>query len=164
MLNRSYQLSCLNKGDKTMTNAQITRFDLTPFHRSTIGFDRIFNDLDRVFTNSAGTQTYPPYNIVQINENEFEIAIAVAGFSMEDLDITLDHNDLTIVGSKSTETEDTVFLHKGISSRDFQRVFTVADHVEVASATLELGLLKIKLIRNVPEELQPKKIAITYAG
>ena len=145
-----------------MTNAQLTRFDLTPFHRTTVGFDRLFNDLDRVFTNSASTQTYPPYNIVQINENEFEIAIAVAGFSMEDLDVTMDHSELTIVGTKPTETEDTVFLHKGIGARGFQRVFTVADHVEVESAMLELGLLKIKLVRNVPEELQPKKIAITY--
>jgi molecular chaperone IbpA len=114
-----------------------------------------------VFSNSTSTQTYPPYNIIQINENEYEIAIAVAGFSMEDLDITMDHNELTIVGTRPAETEDTVFLHKGIGARGFQRVFTVADHVEVESARLELGLLKIQLVRNVPEELQPKKIAIT---
>jgi molecular chaperone IbpA len=144
-----------------MTNGQLSRFDLAPFHRSTVGFDRLFNDLDRVFSNSTSTQTYPPYNIIQINENEYEIAIAVAGFSMEDLDITMDHNELTIIGTRPAETEDTVFLHKGIGARGFQRVFTVADHVEVESARLELGLLKIQLVRNVPEELQPKKIAIT---
>ena len=144
-----------------MTNAQLTRFDLTPFHRTTVGFDRLFNDLDRVFTNSTTTHTYPPYNIVQINENEYEIAVAVAGFSMDDLDVTMDHNELFVVGTRPIETEDTVFLHKGIGARSFQRVFTVADHVEVESATLELGLLKIKLVRNVPEELQPKKIAIS---
>ena len=147
-----------------MTNAQLTRFDLTPFHRSTVGFDRIFNDLDRVFANSTTTHTYPPYNIVQINENEYEIAVAVAGFSMEDLDVTMDNNELTIVGTRPAEIEGTTYLHKGIGARGFQRVFTVAEHVEVESATLELGLLKIKLVRNIPEELQPKKIAITYVG
>jgi molecular chaperone IbpA len=139
----------------------MTRFDLTPFHRSTVGFDRLFNDLDRVIANSAINNSYPPYNIEKINENEFVISLAVAGFTMDDLEITHDGNELTITGTTPTSDEDKAYLHKGIAARGFTRVFTVADHVEVDTAELELGLLNIYLKRNVPEELQPKRIAIT---
>lgn len=138
----------------------LTRFDYTPFQRSTIGFDRIFNDLDRVLSNTV-TNTYPPYNIEKLNENEFVISLAVAGFSMNDLEITHENNELTVTGT-SPEAKETTYLHKGIATRGFSRVFTVADHVEVVNAELENGLLNIYLKREVPEELQPKKIAITY--
>lgn len=144
-----------------MTSNLMTRFDLTPFHRSTVGFDRLFNDLDRVIANSAINNSYPPYNIEKINENEFVISLAVAGFTMDDLEITHDGNELTITGTTPTSDEDKTYLHKGIAARGFTRVFTVADHVEVDTAELELGLLNIYLKRNVPEELQPKRIAIT---
>jgi molecular chaperone IbpA len=137
-------------------------FDLTPFHRATIGFDKLFNELDRTFANSANTG-YPPYNIVKIDEDNFQIELAVAGFSMNDLSITLDKNELIIEGIPNEHEDDIpLFLHKGIANRNFIRTFKIAEHVEVKDASLELGILKITLERNVPEELQPKKIAITY--
>jgi molecular chaperone IbpA len=148
--------------------------DLTPFRRATIGFDQLFNELDRSFTNSVNTG-YPPYNIVQIDEDNYQIELAVAGFRMEELSIVLDKNELIIEGNptfkefadethiewKSSE-EPKHFLHKGIANRTFIRTFKIAEHVEVKSANLELGILTIKLVRNLPEELQPKKIAITH--
>ena len=149
-------------------------FDLTPFHRATIGFDQLFTELDRIFANSVNTG-YPPYNIVKLDEDNFHIELAVAGFSMNELSITLDNNQLIIEGDptfKEFPDEEHVewkqaedpkhFLHKGIANRNFIRTFQIAEHVEVKDASLELGILKITLERNVPEELQPKKIAINY--
>lgn len=134
-------------------------FDLTPFTRSTIGFDRLFDELDRQFANSASTG-YPPYNIAAINDDEYMISIAVAGFGMDNLEITKDGNNLTVEGIAPKGDEGVRYLHKGIAGRNFRRQFTLADHVEVASATLEHGMLNIHLVRRVPEELQPKRIAI----
>jgi molecular chaperone IbpA len=138
----------------------MTRYDFTPFNRATIGFDRIFDDLDRVLSNTA-TTAYPPYNIERLDENRFVISLAVAGFTMDDLEVTHDGNELTVTGT-SPEPKETTYLHKGIATREFTRVFTVADHVEVVNAELENGLLNVYLKREIPEELQPKKIAITY--
>ena len=143
-----------------MTSNLLTRYDFTPFNRATIGFDRIFDDLDRVLSNTA-TNTYPPYNIEKLDDNQFVISLAVAGFTMDDLEITHDGNELTVTGT-SPAPKETVYLHKGIATRNFTRVFTVADHVEVVNAELENGLLNVYLKREIPEELQPKKIAITY--
>jgi molecular chaperone IbpA len=150
-------------------------FDLTPFHRATIGFDQLFNELDRTFTNSVNTG-YPPYNIVKIDEDNYQIELAVAGFSMDELSIVLDRNELIIEGDPTfKDVSDEVhvewkhseepkhFLHKGIANRSFIRTFKIAEHMEVKGATLDLGILSIQLKRNVPEELQPKKIAITQA-
>lgn len=138
---------------------RITSLDLPLFHRATVGFDRMFNELERQFANSA-SQGYPPYNIVQINEDEYMISLAVAGFSMEGLDITKDGNILRIEGTSPKGDEQVHYLHKGIGARGFRREFTLADHVEVQNATLDLGMLNIHLKRHIPEELQPKKIAI----
>lgn len=135
-------------------------FDLTPLTRATVGFDRIFNDLERQFANS-NTTSYPPYNVVEVNDNEWMISIAVAGFGMDNLDITLDKNILTVQGNSPVVPESVNYLHKGIAGRSFVRTFTLADHIEVKTAHLELGMLNIHLVRHVPEELQPKKIAIT---
>lgn len=134
-------------------------FDLTPFTRSTIGFDRLFDELDRQFANST-TTGYPPYNIAAINENQYMISLAVAGFGMDNLEITKDGNLLTVEGTAPKGDEEVRYLHKGIAGRGFRRQFTLADHVEVESADLELGMLNIHLARHVPEELQPKRIAI----
>jgi molecular chaperone IbpA len=134
-------------------------FDLTPFTRATVGFDRLFDELDRQFANSAATG-YPPYNIVAINENEYMISLAVAGFGMGDLEITKDGNVLTVEGTAPNSDESVRYLHKGIAGRGFRRQFTLADYVEVESASLELGMLNIRLVRRIPEELQPKRIAI----
>lgn len=140
---------------------RLTTLDLPSFHRATVGFDRIFHDIERQFANSASTGNYPPYNVAEINENEWMITIAVAGFGMDNLDIVLDKNLLTVEGTAPKGDEEVKYLHKGIAGRNFRRSFTLADHIEVANATLELGMLNIHLVRNVPEELQPKKISIT---
>ena len=137
----------------------LTTLDLPAFHRATIGFDRLFEEMDRQFANSA-SQGYPPYNIVQINDDEYMISIAVAGFGMDSLDITKEGNILRIEGMAPKGDENVNYLHKGIAGRNFRREFTLADHMEVQQASLELGMLNIHIVREVPEELQPKKIAI----
>jgi len=139
---------------------RLTTLDLPSFHRATIGFDRMFNELERNFANSQ-SNGYPPYNIAQINDDEYMISIAVAGFGMDNLDVTKDKNILRIEGTSPKGDEHVNYLHKGIGGRNFRREFTLADHVEVVSAGLDLGMLNVHLKREVPEELQPKKIAIT---
>jgi molecular chaperone IbpA len=139
---------------------RLTTLDLPSLHRATIGFDRLFEQLDREFANSK-SQGYPPYNIAQIDDDEFMITLAVAGFGMDNLEITKDKNILTIEGTSPPGGEEVNYLHKGIANRNFRREFTLADHVEVESAGLEHGMLNIHLKREVPEELQPKKIEIT---
>ena len=138
---------------------RLTTLDLPSFRRATIGFDRLFEEMDRQFANST-SQGYPPYNIAQINEDEYMISIAVAGFGMDNLDITKDKNILRIEGTSPKGDEKVNYLHKGIGGRNFRREFTLADHVEVVDANLSLGMLNIRLKREVPEELQPKKIEI----
>jgi len=138
---------------------RLTTLDLPQLHRATIGFDRLFDELDRQFANSA-SQGYPPYNIAQINEDEYMISLAVAGFGMDNLDITKDGKTLRIEGTSPKGDENVNYLHKGIGGRNFRREFTLADHVEVQTANLELGMLNVHLKREIPEELQPKKIEI----
>ena len=138
---------------------RLTTLDLPSLHRATVGFDRLFNEMESRFANSASTG-YPPYNIAQIDDDEYMITLAVAGFGMDNLDITHEKNILTIEGTSPKGEDEVTYLHKGIAGRNFRREFTLADHVEVIGATLELGMLNIHLKREVPEELQPKKIAI----
>jgi len=138
---------------------RLTTLDLPSFHRATIGFDRLFEQMDRQFANSA-SNGYPPYNIAQVTDDEYVITLAVAGFGMDALDITKDKNVLTIEGTAPKGDEEVNYLHKGIAGRNFRREFTLADHVEVVNATLDNGMLNVYLKREVPEELQPKKIAI----
>ena len=139
---------------------RLTTLDLPNFHRATIGFDRIFEQMERQFANSPNGQGYPPYNIAQINEDEFMISLAVAGFGMDNLSIEKDGDQLRVEGTAPGGDDDVNYLHKGIGGRNFRREFTLADHVEVENAQLELGMLNIHLKRNIPEELQPKKIKI----
>jgi len=139
---------------------RLTTLDLPTFHRATIGFDRLFNELEFVNRSNTNGQGYPPYNIAQINEDEFMITLAVAGFGMDNLEITKDGNQLKIEGTAPKGDEEVNYLHKGIGGRNFRREFTLAEHVEVENAGLEHGMLNIHLKREVPEELQPKKIAI----
>ena len=138
---------------------RLTTLDLPHFQRATIGFDRLFNELNQQFANSK-SQGYPPYNIAQINDDEYMISIAVAGFGMDNLEITKDKDILVIEGITPPGDEEVNYLHKGIGGRNFRREFTLADHVEVENASLELGMLNIYLKREVPEALQPKKIEI----
>lgn len=139
----------------------LTKFDYTPFNRATIGFDRLFDVLDRQFANSPGT-TYPPYNILKTSEDSYQIELAVAGFREDELDISVKDYVLTVQGEQKRDEEAVNYLHKGISARSFARTFTLGEHVEVKSATVQNGLLIIDLEREVPEEAKPKKIAITF--
>ena len=138
---------------------RLTTLDLPHFTRATIGFDRLFDEMTRSFENTKSSG-YPPYNIAQINEDEYMISIAVAGFGMDNLDITLEKNVLTVEGNTPNGDEKVNYLHKGIGGRSFRRQFTLAEHIEVEQAGLELGMLNIHLKREVPKELQPKKIEI----
>jgi len=139
---------------------RLTTLNLPHLHKATIGFDRLFNELERGFANSPNGNGYPPYNIAQINDDEYMISLAVAGFGMDNLDITKDGNILRVEGTSPKGGENVNYLHKGIGERNFRREFTLADYVEVENATLELGMLNVHLKREVPEELQPKKIKI----
>jgi len=150
---------------KTLT---LRTFDLPSIHKFGIGFDNMFDELMRVNAQQSSTN-YPPYDIVQLNDDEYMISVAVAGFGADNLSVTKDKKTLVIEGKHSRDTvenEDATakYLHKGISERSFRREFTLADHVEIGNAHLELGILSIHLKREVPEEAKPKSIAITYAN
>jgi len=140
---------------------RITTLDLPSINRHFVGFDQMFNEMDRMFENSAHKGTgYPPYNIAQINENEYMISLAVAGFGMDNLSIEKDKDTLKIEGTAPNGDEEVNYLHRGIGGRNFRREFTLAEHVDVHNAELKNGMLNVHLKREVPEELQPKKIKI----
>jgi len=136
-------------------------FDLTPFYKSTIGFDRLAAMLDSVGSLEANANGYPPYNIQQSGDNSYRITMAVAGFGEDDLDIEVKENTLTIKGDKSAEDEQAEYLHRGIAARGFVRRFQLADYVEVTKAQLENGLLHLELTREIPEAMKPRKIEVT---
>ena len=148
---------------KTLT---LRSFDLPALTKFGIGFDNMFDELMRVSAQQSSTN-YPPYNIVQINDDEYMISLAVAGFGLDNLSVTKDKKFLIIEGKEyQTDSEKVVpnYLHKGISNRDFRREFQLADHVEISHAHLELGILNVYLKREVPEDAKPKTIAITYTS
>ncbi len=134
--------------------------DFAPLYRSTVGFDRLFDMLDSVAGFDAGASAYPPYNIERLGENEYRITMAVAGFSEDELKVDVKEQTLSIRGEKKPEERERQFLHHGIATRTFDRRFRLADHVEVRGADLKDGLLHIDLVRNVPERLKPRTIAI----
>tara|TARA_B100000780_G_scaffold278320_1_gene251453 strand:- start:363 stop:833 length:471 start_codon:yes stop_codon:yes gene_type:complete len=139
---------------------RLQTLDLPQFHRASIGFERLFEQMNTQFANSPNGNGYPPYNIAQINEDEYMISLAVAGFSMDNLEITKDGDQLKVEGTPPKGDDEVNYLHKGIGGRNFRREFTLADHVEVEGATLELGMLNIHLKRNLPDALKPKTIEI----
>jgi len=132
-------------------------FDLAPLYRSTVGFDRLFSMLDGF----EATPGYPPYNIERTGENAYRISVAVAGFGENDLSIEAKENALTIKGAKQEKQEQTSeVLYQGIAARAFERVFQLADYVQVKSARLENGLLHVDLVREIPEAKKPRQIPI----
>ena len=134
------------------------RFDLSPLYRSTVGFDRLFNLLDGV--NDAQGQSYPPYNLERLDENDYRITMAVAGFAEADLSIEVKESALTVTGKRAEDEKKASYLHQGIAARAFERRFQLADHVEVTGAKLEHGLLHIELKRVIPDAKKPRRIAI----
>jgi molecular chaperone IbpA len=139
-------------------------FDLSPLYRSTVGFDRLFSMLDSGF--EGGGSPYPPYNIERTGENSYRVTIAVAGFSESELSIEAKENVLTVKGEKQTgnDTGQAEVLYRGIAARAFERVFRLADFVEVKAARLENGLLHIDLVREIPEAMKPRTIRINAAA
>ena len=135
-------------------------YDLSPLWRSTIGFDRLF-DLAEM-AERAGEDNYPPYNIERLDEDRYQISVAVAGFSPEEISVTAEHNVVTIEGRKAANTG-REFLYQGISGRHFRRQFSLADYVQV-NASFDNGLLTIELLREIPEAMKPRRIAITGAS
>ncbi|AVT74958.1 Hsp20 family protein [Rhodopseudomonas palustris] len=136
-------------------------FDLTPFYRSTIGFDRLFNLLDQTSADAAAPG-YPPYNIERTGENAYRITVAVAGFSPSELSIVSKENTLTIKGEKTGEEAGKAeVLYRGIAARAFERAFQLADYVTVKNASLENGLLHVDLVREIPEAKKPRSIPIS---
>lgn len=144
-----------------MTNQLTLRsLDIPSIHKFAVGFDNMFDDLMR--TSQANTN-YPPYNIVKHGDDSFAIEIAVAGFKDGEVNIQVERNQLTVKGEQAVDLDNQVeYLHRGISARSFTRTWTLADHVEVAGAKSENGILTISLERKVPEEQKPKTIAINY--
>lgn len=144
-----------------MTN--LTRFDtnaLRALNRSLVGFDRVFDAFDRAQL-AANTTNYPPYNIVRVAEDQYQIEIAVAGFVLEEVDVSVDQNKLTIRGERKREDDAShEYLHRGLAMRDFEHSFTLADHIVVNDASIKDGILVIRLERQVPEALKPRRIAI----
>ncbi len=135
-------------------------YDLTPFYRSTVGFDRFFNLLDQA--TADGSPGYPPYNIERTGENAYRISVAVSGFSQGELSIVAKENTLTIKGEKTAtdESNNEQVLYRGIAARAFERVFQLADFVQVKNASLENGLLHVDLVREIPEAKKPRSIPI----
>jgi molecular chaperone IbpA len=138
-------------------------FDLSPFYRTTVGFDRVFSLLDQL-SGAENGNAYPPYNIERTGDNAYRITLAVAGFAEKDLSIEAKEGVLHVKGDRTEDTKDREVLYRGIAGRAFERRFQLADHVEVRGATLENGLLHVDLVREVPEALKPRKIAIGTGG
>lgn len=138
----------------------MARIDFTPYRRSTVGFDHLFDLLESSVRNSG--DNYPPFNIEKRGEDEFRITLALAGFRANEIDITAQQNLLTVTGRKQEDAkpDGSEMLHVGIANRGFERRFELADHVRVANADLADGMLVIDLVREVPEAMKPKKIAI----
>ena len=135
--------------------------DLPTLQRHAVGFDRIFEELNRTFTNSR-TDNYPPYNIAKLDDTHFVIEVAVAGFAEEELDVELKDGTLIVKGEQAKKENEVEYQHKGISTRNFTRTFTLGEHIEVKGATVKNGILAVALELVVPEEKQPKKIAISF--
>lgn len=132
-------------------------YDFSPLWRSTIGFDRLFDLAETA--QRAAEDTYPPYNIARLGEDRYQISLAVAGFSPEEIAVSAEQNVVTIEGSKTDRAEQE-YLYRGISTRAFKRQFSLADYVQVKDASFDNGLLKIELVREIPEAMKPRRIAV----
>ena len=139
-------------------------FDLTPLYRATVGFDQIADLMDRALASEVGQNTYPPYNIEKTADDAWQISIAVAGFSDDELSIELKDRALLVTGRKAEDTANRNYLHRGIATRAFERRFQLADHVKVSGAAHENGMLNIELVREVPEALKPRRIEISSSA
>ena len=140
-----------------------TNFDFTPYRRSSVGFDRLF-DLLETGTRSDAADSYPPFDIAKDGDDSYRISLAVAGFRPDQIEVVAHQNQLTITGKPAEEKDEGQYLHRGIAARPFERRFQLADFVEVSSANFENGLLSISLKRVVPEAMKPRKIEINRSA
>ncbi len=138
--------------------------DLAPLYRASVGFDRMADLMDRALTADIAAPTYPPYNIEKTGENAYRISIAVAGFSADDLNVEMKDGAVIVSARKAEDDGQHTYLHRGIATRAFERKFALADHVRVEGASHVDGMLHIELLREVPEALKPRKIAISRTG
>jgi molecular chaperone IbpA len=139
---------------------QLQRFDTTALNRALVGFDRIFDDMERRFATQV-TSNYPPYNIAKIGDNRYQIDLAVTGFMKEEVTVTVEANELSIRGERKRDDDAAVeYLHRGLALRDFERTFTLAEHMKVRSASVQNGILHIEIEREIPEELKPRVIDV----
>jgi molecular chaperone IbpA len=142
---------------------KITSFDLTPFYRNTVGIDSLFDRITRNLDMAANAGNYPPYNIVKTGDETYEIQIAAAGFRQDEIEVEVKDGQLIVQGTQSAELRPEVeSLHPGISNRNFLRTFQLSDYVEVKDAVMKDGILTVRLEREIPEAMKPKKISITY--
>jgi len=138
---------------------QLTRFDTNALNRALVGFDTIFNEFEHRFANQLSS-TYPPYNVLKHSEDLYEVQIAVAGFSRDEIEVMLENNQLQIKGTKNEEVDAPEYLHRGLAARNFERSFTLGQYLEVDRVELKDGLLIVKLERNIPDTMKPRKITI----
>ena len=140
-------------------NNQLSRLDA--LNRALIGFDTMFDTMERRFQNSVNNNNYPPHNILKLEENEYAIQLAVTGFDKNEISVTVENNVLVVKGeSMTTDYDPEAYIHRGLATRDFVKEFPLAEHIEVVGAETKNGMLTIKLVRNVPESAKPKVIDI----
>ncbi len=142
----------------------MTTLDFSPLFRSTVGFDRLFLFFEDALRRDAADVSYPPYNIEKTGEDSYRVTMAVAGLGKEDLNVEARANTLLVSAKRREEVADNAYLHRGIAGRGFSRQFRLADHVKVAGADLENGLLHIDLVRELPEEMKPRRIEISTSA
>ena len=133
-------------------------FDFAPYRRSTIGFDQLFDLLENSGL-GQGSETYPPFDLIQVDNNHYRINLAVAGFARDEIDITAQQNQLIVAGKKTDDDKED-YIHRGIANRQFERTFGLADFIKVTEADLKDGLLSIDLVREIPEAMRPRKVSI----
>ncbi len=139
---------------------QIVRFDTNALNKALLGFDTLFNDFERRFANQINNN-YPPYNIIKTGENSYELEVAVTGFDREEISVEVDQDQLIVRGEKvRSDWEDQQYLHRGLANRDFNRVWPLAEHIEVGEVKIKNGVLTIRLERVVPESLKPRRLEI----
>jgi len=136
------------------------RFDFSPLFRSTIGFDRLTRLVDAASRVDNAALAYPPYNIEKTGEEAYRLTMAVAGFSPDEIDLTVHENSLLVTGKAKKDEDGGRYLHRGIARRAFERRFSLADHIKVVGASLDNGMLHVDLVHEVPEESKPRKIQI----
>ncbi len=146
-----------------MTKLTMGQTAFHPYSRFGVGFDRMFDELDRLMEiNNSNSNGYPPFNLEKLSDTDYRITMAVAGFTEADIEVTQKENTLRVTGQKAEKEEKTSsnYLHRGIANRNFEREFVLADHVEVSTASLKDGMLTVDLVQKMPEELKPRKIPL----